>query len=59
MLCAWSRSCASGPISSAELRRRDDDDRGLMERTFQVYDALFAHPRFIARVRHNRPVKAA
>ncbi|HEU5445229.1 MAG TPA: chromate resistance protein ChrB domain-containing protein [Pseudolabrys sp.] len=36
-----------------------DDDHGLLERGFIVYDALFAWLRFAAEERHNWPVKAA
>ena len=36
-----------------------DDDHGLLERGFLVYDALFAWLRFAADERHNWPVKAA
>ncbi|HVV61082.1 MAG TPA: chromate resistance protein ChrB domain-containing protein [Pseudolabrys sp.] len=36
-----------------------DDDHGLLERGFMVYDALFAWLRFAAEERHNWPVKAA
>jgi rhodanese-related sulfurtransferase len=36
-----------------------DDDHGLLERGFVVYDALFAWLRFAAEERHNWPVKAA
>jgi hypothetical protein len=36
-----------------------DDDRGLLERGFMVYDALFAWLRFAAEERHNWPAKAA
>ena len=36
-----------------------DDDRGLLERGFIVYDALFAWLRFAAEERHNWPAKAA
>lgn len=36
-----------------------DDDHGLLQRGFLVYDALFAWLRFAADERHNRPVKAA
>jgi rhodanese-related sulfurtransferase len=36
-----------------------DDDHGLLERGFMVYDALFAWLRFAADERHNWPVKAA
>lgn len=36
-----------------------DDDRGLLERDFMVYDALFAWLRFAAEERHNWPAKAA
>ena len=37
----------------------DDDDHGLLERGFIVYDALFAWLRFAAEERHNWPAKAA
>jgi rhodanese-related sulfurtransferase len=36
-----------------------DDDRGLLERGFIVYDALFAYLRFASAERHNWPAKAA
>jgi rhodanese-related sulfurtransferase len=36
-----------------------DDDHGLLERGFIVYDAMFAWLRFAAEERHNWPVKAA
>jgi rhodanese-related sulfurtransferase len=36
-----------------------DDDHGLIERGFVVYDALFAWLRFAADERHNWPAKAA
>jgi rhodanese-related sulfurtransferase len=36
-----------------------DDDHGLLERGFMVYDALFAWLRFAVDERHNWPVKAA
>jgi rhodanese-related sulfurtransferase len=36
-----------------------DDDHGLIERGFVVYDALFAWLRFAAEERHNWPAKAA
>jgi rhodanese-related sulfurtransferase len=36
-----------------------DDDHGLLERGFMVYDALFAYLRFASQERHNWPVKAA
>jgi rhodanese-related sulfurtransferase len=36
-----------------------DDDHGLLERGFMVYDALFAWLRYAAEERHNWPVKAA
>ncbi len=36
-----------------------DDDHGLLQRGFVVYDALFAWLRFAADERHNWPVKAA
>ena len=36
-----------------------DDDHGLLERGFIVYDALFAWPRLAAQERHNWPAKAA
>ena len=36
-----------------------DDDQGLLERGFMVYDALFAWLRFAAEERHNWPAKAA
>lgn len=35
-----------------------DDDHGLLERSFMVYDALFAWLRFAADERHNWPVRA-
>jgi len=36
-----------------------DDDHGLLERGFMVYDALFAWLRFAAEGQHNWPAKAA
>jgi rhodanese-related sulfurtransferase len=36
-----------------------DDDHGLLERGFMIYDALFAWLRFAAEERHNWPAKAA
>jgi rhodanese-related sulfurtransferase len=36
-----------------------DDDHGLLERGFVMYDALFAWSRFAAQERHNWPAKAA
>jgi rhodanese-related sulfurtransferase len=36
-----------------------DDDHGLLERGFIVYDALFAYLRFASEERHNWPAKAA
>lgn len=36
-----------------------DDDQGLLQRGFLVYDALFAWLRFAADERHNWPAKAA
>jgi rhodanese-related sulfurtransferase len=36
-----------------------DDDHGLIERGFVIYDALFAWLRFAADERHNWPAKAA
>jgi rhodanese-related sulfurtransferase len=36
-----------------------DDDHGLLQRAFLIYDALFAWLRFAADERHNWPVKAA
>ena len=36
-----------------------DDDHGLLERGFMVYDALFAWLRFAADERHNWPLKVA
>jgi rhodanese-related sulfurtransferase len=36
-----------------------DDDHGLLERGFMIYDALFAWLRFAADERHNWPSKAA
>jgi rhodanese-related sulfurtransferase len=36
-----------------------DDDHGLLERGFVVYDALFAWLRFAAEERHNWPAKTA
>lgn len=36
-----------------------DDDRGLLERGFTLYDSLFAWLRFAANERHNWPAKAA
>jgi rhodanese-related sulfurtransferase len=36
-----------------------DDDHGLLERGFMVYDALFAWLRFAADERHNWPAKVA
>jgi rhodanese-related sulfurtransferase len=36
-----------------------DDDHGLLQQGFMVYDALFAYLRFAAQERHNWPAKAA
>jgi rhodanese-related sulfurtransferase len=36
-----------------------DDDHGLLQRGFMIYDALFAWLRFAADERHNWPAKAA
>jgi rhodanese-related sulfurtransferase len=36
-----------------------DDDHGMIERGFVVYDGLFAYLRFAAQERHNWPAKAA
>jgi len=36
-----------------------DDDHGLLERGFIVYDGLFAYLRFAAQERHNWPAKVA
>jgi rhodanese-related sulfurtransferase len=36
-----------------------DDDHGLLERGFVLYDGLFAYLRFASGERHNWPVKAA
>lgn len=36
-----------------------DDDHGMLQRGFMVYDALFAWLRFAAAERHNWPAKAA
>ena len=36
-----------------------DDDHGLLQHGFMVYDALFAWLRFAAQERHNWPAKAA
>ncbi|MBZ0147281.1 MAG: chromate resistance protein [Pseudorhodoplanes sp.] len=36
-----------------------DDDHGLLERGFIVYDGLFAYLRFAGEERHNWPIKAA
>src|SRR4029079_1899961 len=36
-----------------------DDDHGLLQRGFMVYDALFAYLRFAAQERHNWPAKVA
>ena len=36
-----------------------DDDHGLLERGFMIYDALFAYLRFASQERHNWPAKAA
>jgi len=36
-----------------------DDDHGLLQRGFLVYDALFAYLRFAAQERHNWPAKVA
>jgi hypothetical protein len=36
-----------------------DDDHGMIERGFMVYDALFAWARHAAEERHNWPAKAA
>jgi hypothetical protein len=36
-----------------------DDDHGLLEKGFIIYDALFAYLRFAAQERHNWPAKVA
>ena len=36
-----------------------DDDHGLLQQGFMVYDALFAYLRFAAQERHNWPAKVA
>ncbi len=36
-----------------------DDDHGLLQHGFMVYDALFGYLRFAAQERHNWPAKAA
>lgn len=36
-----------------------DDDHGLLERGFMVYDGLFAYLRFASKERHNWPAKVA
>jgi rhodanese-related sulfurtransferase len=36
-----------------------DDDHGLLERGFLIYDALFAYIRFASQERHNWPARAA
>jgi rhodanese-related sulfurtransferase len=36
-----------------------DDDHGLLERGFLIYDALFTYLRFASQERHNWPAKAA
>ena len=36
-----------------------DDDHGLLERGFVLYDGLFAYLRFASEERHNWPAKAA
>ena len=36
-----------------------DDDHGLLQKGFMVYDALFAYLRFAAQERHNWPAKVA
>jgi rhodanese-related sulfurtransferase len=36
-----------------------DDDHGMLQQAFMVYDALFAYLRFAAGERHNWPAKAA
>jgi rhodanese-related sulfurtransferase len=36
-----------------------DDDHGLLQRGFMVYDGLFAYIRFAAQERHNWPAKVA
>jgi len=46
-------------ISLGLSQRAGDDDHGLLERGFMVYDALFAWLRFAADERHNWPIKAA
>lgn len=44
-------------LGLSELAR--DDDHGLLQRGFAVYDALFAWLRFASSERHNWPAKAA
>jgi rhodanese-related sulfurtransferase len=45
-------------ISLGLSQRAGDDDHGLLERGFMVYDALFAWLRFAADERHNWPARA-
>ena len=70
----WSLIGSTNAAQIIDVRRRDvydaadgvwpaaragDDDHGLLERGFIVYDALFAYLRFASQERHNRPARAA
>jgi hypothetical protein len=57
----WSRiGIAQAPvIFDCDRRSARDDDHGLLERCFMVYDALLAWSRHAAEERHNWPAKAA
>lgn len=46
-------------ISLGLSQMAGDDDHGLLDRGFMIYDALFAWLRFAADERHNWPAKAA
>ena len=51
------------PVSNAPIKLlrtlAGDDDHGLLQHGFMVYDTLFGYLRFAAQERHNWPAKAA
>ena len=47
------------PVSLGLSALAGDDDHGLLQQGFMVYDALFAYLRFAAQERHNWPAKVA
>ena len=56
----WSRiGTADAPMILGPSALAADDDHGLLERGFVVYDALFAWARHAADERHNWPTKTA